>query len=178
MPKARAARSRQRSGPSSIAALLPALALMLLAAGSAPALAAPPATPAQAGQPQTGLAIVPLSITTADGRSHSYRVEIARTPGQQAHGMMFRTEVPAATGMLFPFEAPRTASFWMENTLVPLDLLFIGADGRVRNIAANAQPKSQALLNSVGPVAAVLELAGGEAERIGARPGDRIRWGK
>ena len=134
--------------------------------------------PIVAGKPQTGLAVLPLSITTNDGQAHRYRVEVARTPEQQAHGMMFRTDVPAATGMLFPMDAPRPASFWMENTLVSLDLLFIGADGRIRNIAANAQPKSQALLNSIGPVVAVLELAGGEAARIDARPGDLVSWPK
>ena len=64
----------------------------------------------------------------------------------------------------------------MENTLIPLDLLFIGADGRIRNIIANAVPKSRAQLPSAGPVAAVLELAGGEADRIGARPGDKVVW--
>ncbi len=142
---------------------------------AAQAQAAPPAT-IPAGKAQTGLAVQPLSITTADGKAHRYRVEVAQTTAQQAHGMMFRTEVPPMTGMLFPFAEPRPASFWMENTLVPLDLLFIGSDGRIRNIVANAQPKSRALLNSVGPVIAVLELAGGEAERIGARPGDHVVW--
>jgi uncharacterized membrane protein (UPF0127 family) len=80
------------------------------------------------------------------------------------------------TGMIFPMDPPRPAAFWMENTLIPLDLLFIGADGRIRNIIANAVPKSRAQLPSAGPVAAVLELAGGEADRIGARPGDRVIW--
>jgi uncharacterized membrane protein (UPF0127 family) len=130
----------------------------------------------EAGKPQTGLPIVPLSITTADGMRHSYRVEVAQTSEQQAHGMMFRTGVPAGTGMLFPMQPPRAAGFWMENTLVSLDLLFIGADGRIRNIAADAVPRSRAQLLSVGPVAAVLELAGGEAARIGAQPGDMVVW--
>lgn len=140
------------------------------------AVSAPAITTQLAGKPQTGLAVVPLSITKADGQVLQYRVEVAATSGQQAHGMMFRTKVPQMTGMLFPMEPHRQASFWMENTLVSLDLLFIGADGRIRNIAANAVPRSQALLQSIGPVAAVLELAGGEAERAGIRPGDRVSW--
>jgi hypothetical protein len=90
--------------------------------------------------------------------------------------MMFRTRVPPQTGMLFPMSPPRSASFWMRNTLVSLDLVFIGADGRVRNIIADAVPKSEAMLPSLGPVAAVLELAGGEAARIGLKPGDKVRW--
>lgn len=158
----------------------PLLAALLLAfALFAPRGAATGAEPVAAavGAPQEGLAVATLVVATADGQRHRYRVEVAETAGQQAHGMMFRTKVPPMTGMLFLFPAPRPASFWMENTLVSLDLLFIGADGRIRNIAANAVPKSRALLNSLGPVVAVLELAGGEAERIGARPGDRISWG-
>ena len=162
----------QRSFPSV------AVLALLLAMPMAVAPAAPVAAEIVAGKPQTGLETLSLVITTADGKAHRYRVELARTEAQQAHGMMFRTEVPSGTGMLFPMEPPRPASFWMENTLVSLDLLFLGADGRIRNIAANAVPKSQALLNSVGPVVAVLELAGGEAARINARPGDSVRWGK
>ncbi len=119
---------------------------------------------------------MPLTIRTADGKVHSYKVEVAATPDQQSHGMMFRTKVPAGTGMIFPMSPPRSAAFWMRNTFVPLDLIFIGSDGRVRNIIADAVPKSEALLPSVGPVAAVLELAGGEAARIGLKPGDKVSW--
>jgi uncharacterized membrane protein (UPF0127 family) len=153
---------------------------VLLAAGLFPAPAAVAATAAVAiapGKPQTGLQVIPLVIETAGGRRHPYRVEVAATPAQQAHGMMYRTGMAPGTGMLFPLEPPRAASFWMENTLIPLDLLFIGSDGRIRNIVAGAVPRSRAPLSSVGPVVAVLELAGGEAERIGAQPGDRVRWG-
>jgi uncharacterized membrane protein (UPF0127 family) len=90
--------------------------------------------------------------------------------------MMFRTRMGPMTGMIFPMDPPRQATFWMENTLIPLDLLFIGSDGRIRNIISNAVPKSRAQLPSAGPVAAVLELAGGEADRIGAKPGDKVIW--
>lgn len=144
-----------------------------MAAQPAPAK---PGTAAVAGKPQTGLKVVPLSITTADGRVHRYKVEVAATAEQQATGMMFRTRVPAGTGMIFPMPTPRPASFWMENTLVSLDLVFIGADNRVRNIAADAVPMSRAALSSFGPVTAVLELAGGEAARIGLKPGDKVSW--
>lgn len=130
---------------------------------------------AEAGKPQTGLKVVPLSIS-AGGKVHRYKVEVAQTSAQQAHGMMFRTAMAPNTGMIFPMSPPRPASFWMENTLISLDLVFIGADGKVRNIVAGAVPRSQAPLSSFGPVAAVLELKGGEAERIGLKPGDAISW--
>jgi len=131
---------------------------------------------AQAGRPQTGLNVTPLTIKTRDGKRHVYKVELAQTPSQQAHGMMFRTSVRPKTGMLFLMQPPRPASFWMRNTLVSLDLVFIGANGKVRNIIGGAVPLSDAPLSSVGPVAAVLELGAGEAERIGLRPGDPVLW--
>ncbi|WP_448585473.1 DUF192 domain-containing protein [Thermaurantiacus sp.] len=128
-----------------------------------------------AGRPSAGLERVPLVLVTASGR-HRYTVEVAATPEAQATGMMFRTHVPPGTGMLFPFDPPRPASFWMRNTFVPLDLVFIGPDRRVLNIEAEATPLSETLRHSAGPVSAVLELAGGEARRIGLRPGDRVDW--
>ncbi|MGL6043448.1 MAG: DUF192 domain-containing protein, partial [Sandaracinobacteroides sp.] len=155
---------------------------ILLAAGALPqpapvaARSAPLAGTAQVGKPQTGLDVIALTIETSGGRRHGYKVELARSADQQARGMMFRTKVPRGTGMLFPFSPPRPAGFWMENTFVSLDLLFIGSDGRIRNIAADTVPMSRAQLQSVGPVAAVLELAGGEAARIGAKPGDKVSW--
>ena len=166
----------QSSWHRSVRAALPGLALALAALpAAAPAFATGSIA---AGKPQTGLKVVPLTIVTASsGKSHAYKVEVAQTEAQQAHGMMFRTAMAPNSGMIFPMHPPRTASFWMENTLIPLDLLFIGADGRIRNIIAEATPKSQAMLNSLGPVAAVLELKGGEAARIGAKPGDRVVWG-
>lgn len=126
--------------------------------------------------PQAQLPTIPLRITPADGKVRDYRVELARTAAEQARGMMFRTRVPPATGMLFPFDPPAPAAFWMKNTLVPLDIIFIGPDSRVQNIAANAEPLSERPLASHGSVRAVLELAGGEAARIGLRPGDRVQW--
>ena len=157
--------------------LLPAISAACLAA-AAPALAlAPPARAAPpAGQAQTGLRVVPLAITTTNGRVHHYRVELAETPEQQAHGMMFRSEMQPHSGMLFPYAPPTPVSFWMRNTFISLDIIFIGADGRVQNIAARAEPLSERPLPSRGAVKAVLELAGGEAARIGLRSGDHIRW--
>ncbi|WP_448581418.1 DUF192 domain-containing protein [Thermaurantiacus sp.] len=150
------------------------IAGLLLILPALPAAAREPVLEGPAA-PNAGLPRIALEVETARGR-HSYRVEVAATPAAQQTGMMFRTKVPPGTGMLFPFDPPRPAAFWMHNTFVALDIIFIGADGRVRNIAANATPMSLELRHSDGPVAAVLELAGGEAARIGLKPGDRVRW--
>ncbi len=128
------------------------------------------------GAPQTGLATRKLTVTTAGGKSHAYTVEIAATQQQQATGMMFRKAMPAGTGMLFPMNPPRPASFYMRNTYLPLDIIFIGTDRRVQTIGANATPLSESLVSSTGPVIAVLELRGGEAARIGLKPGDKVAW--
>ena len=95
---------------------------------------------------------------------------------QQARGLMFRTAMGADEGMLFPMDPPRGASFWMRNTVIPLDLIFVGVDGRISNIAANAVPYDESPLRSVGLVIAVLELNGGRAAQLGLKPGDKVSW--
>jgi uncharacterized protein len=129
---------------------------------------------APAEQPQR-LAAVPLTIDTNRGRVR-YKVEVARSQREQAIGMMYRRSVPTRTGMIFPMQPARFASFWMMNTYVPLDLIFIRADGTIASIARNATPLSLDPIQSYEPVAAVLELAGGEAARVGMRSGDHVRW--
>lgn len=123
--------------------------------------------------PQRGLRVEKLSIATPAG-VRSFNVEMADTPRSREIGMMWRTEVPRGTGMLFDFKTPETATFWMENTLVSLDLIFIRADGLIANIAANAQPLSRALIPSDGPVLAVLEIGAGESRRLGLAVGQRV----
>lgn len=154
--------------------------LRLLALAAALVLAAPLAVPVVAGEaavgvPQTGLKTVPLTIHTATGK-HRYTVEVAATPEQQATGMMYRRTMAADHGMLFPFSSPRLLTFWMENTWLPLDLVFIGADGRVVSVAADAKPMSRDQITSSGPALTVLELGGGAAARIGVRPGDKVSF--
>ncbi len=114
-----------------------------------------------------------LQLITASG-THKLAVEVARTPGQQALGLMYRTELAPNTGMLFVHDRPREAAMWMKNTYIPLDMVFIKADGRVHHIEANTEPHSEALISSNGPVSAVLELAGGAAERMRLKPGDKV----
>lgn len=124
---------------------------------------------------ESGLAQVPLTVSSMNG-PHHFTVEIARTPTEQQRGLMFRQSLAPDRGMLFPFAEREQASFWMKNTLIPLDLIFIRSDGTIANIAANAKPYDETPLSSEGPVGAVLELAGGRAARLGIRAGDRVSW--
>ena len=133
------------------------------------------AATAPARHPASGLAVVPLTIASANAR-HAFRVEIARSGEEQAKGLMFRTAMGANEGMIFPMEPARQASFWMKNTVISLDLVFIGPDKRIESIAANAVPYSLSPLSSKGSVSAVLELNGGRAAQLGLAPGDRVAW--
>jgi hypothetical protein len=150
-----------------------ALALALTTAGCT---AAPPDIPKQTrGQTQTGLKVIPLTIDH-DGRRSAFRVELAATPDQQARGLMFRPALADDAGMIFPMDPPRPASFWMRNTMIPLDIIFIGPDRRITNIAANTTPFSDASIHSQGSVSAVLELRAGKAAALGLAPGHRVNW--
>ena len=130
---------------------------------------------AAAAHPVSGLAVIPLSVTSA-GKVHRFRVELARSDAEQEKGLMFRTAMGADEGMIFPMSPPRRAAFWMRNTVIPLDIIFIGSDHRILNIAANAVPYDERPLPSVGAAAGVLELNGGRAAALGIGPGDRVEW--
>lgn len=112
----------------------------------------------------------------SQGRTHRFTVEMAATPEQQATGLMYRTALAPDRGMIFPFAPPRPASFWMRNTLIPLDMIFIRSDGTIANIAVNTVPLSEQPVTSDGTVAAVLEIAGGRSVELGIAAGDRVRW--
>ena len=124
---------------------------------------------------QSGLANVPLTIHSQNG-DHRFSVEIAATPEQQERGLMFRRALPPDEGMVFPYDPPQPVGFWMKNTLIPLDMLFIGADQRVGRIAADVPPLSLDTVPSGIPVTAVLELRGGRAAELGISVGDRVEW--
>ena len=141
--------------------------------GAAPAAAATAAQ--EAVHPESGLAVVPLTVSHG-GKTHKFRVELARSSQEQAKGLMFRTAMGANEGMLFPFDPPRDASFWMKNTVIPLDIIFIGTDGKVLNISANAAHYSLEPRSSEGVTKAVLELNGGRAAELGIAPGTRVEW--
>ena len=156
--------------------------LILLAAGCSPhAATAGSAAPAVSGaasaavHPVSGLAVIPLSVT-ASGSVHRFRVEIARSDAEQEKGLMFRTVMGVDEGMIFPMQPPRSAAFWMKNTVIPLDIIFIGSDHRILNIAAKAVPYDETPLPSAGAAAGVLELNGGRAAELGIGPGDTVEW--
>jgi uncharacterized membrane protein (UPF0127 family) len=115
----------------------------------------------------------PLEIATRTG-VHVFAVEMAVTPEQQAKGLMFRRELPEGQGMLFDFQTEQPASFWMKNTYISLDMIFIRADGRILRVAENTVPHSEALVSSGGPVRAVLEVIAGTAKKLGIAAGDRV----
>ncbi|MBB4406070.1 MULTISPECIES: DUF192 domain-containing protein [Agrobacterium tumefaciens complex] len=117
----------------------------------------------------------PLTIETASGKTHNFVAELALDDAQRAQGLMFRKSMPSENGMLFDFGETRAVAMWMRNTLIPLDMLFIGSDGRITHIHENAVPHSEAIISSRGPVKFVLELNGGAAKRSGIKPGDMVR---
>lgn len=114
-----------------------------------------------------------LVIHTATGE-HRFNVEVVDTPETRARGLMFRASLAPDAGMLFDFKEERPVSFWMRNTFIPLDMVFIRKDGTVANVHANARPHDTTSIPSAGPVTFVLEIAGGRAAEIGLRAGDRV----
>ena len=121
-----------------------------------------------------GTATERLEIETAKG-AHAFTVELATTADQQATGLMYRREMAADAGMLFVYPPGSRVTMWMKNTLIPLDMLFIGPAGRITHIVERTVPMSTELIGSNGPVRAVLELNAGTASRLGIKPGDRVR---
>jgi hypothetical protein len=117
---------------------------------------------------------VPLTIRSKNG-VHRFTVEVAATPQQQETGLMFRTSVGADRGMIFPYDPPQEVAFWMKNTLIPLDIVFIGVGGKIVRIT-NAQAMDLTPLPSGAPVTGVLEIAAGRAKQLGIREGDKVSW--
>ena len=114
-----------------------------------------------------------LVVATRNAQ-HRFTIELARTPAEMERGLMFRDRLAPDHGMLFLYEGDRAVSFWMKNTLIPLDLIFADASGRIVQIAERAVPMSTALISSDGPVRAVLEVNGGTADRLDIAVGDRL----
>ena len=102
-------------------------------------------------------------------------VEITESNEEKAKGLMFRTSLPDDQGMLFFYDTPQDITMWMRNTYIPLDMVFIKADGVIHRIEARTEPLSESIISSQGNVVACLELAGGAAERMGLKPGDIVR---
>jgi uncharacterized membrane protein (UPF0127 family) len=131
---------------------------------------------AETAQPgaQTGLREVPLTIHSKTG-VHKFTVEVAATPEQQERGLMFRRSIAPDHGMIFPYNPPQHVAFWMKNTVIPLDIIYIRDDGHIARIVT-AKPLDETPLPSGEPIVAVLEIAGGRAAQLGIRPGDLVRW--
>jgi uncharacterized protein len=115
----------------------------------------------------------PLEIITSTGVV-PFSVEVMRTDEERAKGLMFRKELPEGRGMLFDFRPEQPVSMWMKNTLIPLDMIFIQADGRILRIAENTEVESERIIPSGGPVRGVLEVIAGTARKLGIKPGDRV----
>lgn len=148
-----------------------AFALLLsLSPAMLPAMS--PDAAAQMG-PQTGLNRDNLVIETKGGQRHSFNVDLALTPQQQAIGLMFVEKMADEKGMLFLNDRESKLSFWMKNTLIPLDIIFIDARGHILNIQ-HGKPLDLTPLPSAGPALAVLEINGGLAGKLGIKPGDRL----
>lgn len=113
-------------------------------------------------------------VVRDDGVTVAFQVEIAATAAERAQGLMQRTALDARTGMLFDFGRETAIRMWMKNTLIPLDMLFIGEGGGIRYIAANTVPNSEALIVAPEPARYVLEINAGDAARFGLQPGDTL----
>jgi len=144
-----------------------ALAALLLVTGVAQA------QPAQL-EPLNHFPTARLTVESS-GRVHPFNVWIADTEARHEQGLMFVKALPPNQGMLFLFGFPQPTSFWMKNTLIPLDMLFIAPDGRIIRIAERTEPMSLKQVDSMGVILGVLELAGGTAERLKLHAGDRVR---
>jgi uncharacterized membrane protein (UPF0127 family) len=124
----------------------------------------------------TGLAVAAEETVEVVSRTgvHTFAVELAVNDEQRARGLMYRRELLEGRGMLFDFHREQEISMWMQNTYIPLDMIFIRGDGRIHRIAENTEPLSTRIISSGGPVRAVLEVIGGTAKKLGIRPGDRV----
>ncbi|MGD9783802.1 MAG: DUF192 domain-containing protein [Hyphomicrobiaceae bacterium] len=114
-----------------------------------------------------------LHVVTDTGR-FALDIEVAETEAQKRLGLMFRTTIAAGRGMLFPYAPAQEITMWMRNTYVSLDMVFIRADGVVHRVETGTEPMSEAIIASRGDVSAVLEIAAGEAKRLGIRAGSRV----
>lgn len=150
--------------------LFPALARLVGAAAVVMAIGFVAAAGGRAAEPAR---VEPLAVETAKG-SFTFAVEIADTPELRRRGLMFRHRLPDDRGMLFDWGAVGPVSMWMRNTYVSLDMVFIASNGRVVGVVERTVPLSETIISSPEPVAGVLELAAGTAERIGLKPGDRV----
>jgi len=118
--------------------------------------------------------LMPLTIASSTG-THLFTVDVAATAEQQEKGLMFVKQLAPDRGMIFLYDPPQAVAFWMRNTLIPLDIIYIRPDGTIARIA-NAKALDETPVPSGEPVVAVLEIAGGRAGQLGIAPGDKVEW--
>jgi len=124
--------------------------------------------------PSGALTITDVGKGASKKAQHDFTVWLADTPQRQAQGLMFVRSLPADRGMLFVHAEPRPMSMWMKNTYIPLDMVFIDSSGRIQQIVEQTTPHSLDLIRSDAPALAVLEIAGGEAKRLGLHTGQQV----
>ena len=152
-----------------------AASVLLASLLSLPCLHAATAQDAEPTAAQPTLGQDHLAVVGQDGVRHEFLVELARTPRQQEIGLMFRTSIPAAGGMLFVWPEPQRSAMWMKHCPVPEDMVFVGVDNRIMHIAENTVPYSLADVDSHGLAKATLELQGGITAKLGIRVGDLVQ---
>lgn len=126
--------------------------------------------------------LLPLAACSSDDRlvihtetgDYPFSIELVDTPESRAQGLMYREKLDANAGMLFDFKQEQMTAFWMQNTLIPLDMIFIAPDGEVKTVHVNARPLDRTSISSQVPVQFVLEIPGGRSLEIGLKAGDRI----
>jgi uncharacterized membrane protein (UPF0127 family) len=126
--------------------------------------------------PQSGLREVPLTIKSKT-KTHHFTVEVAATPEEQEKGLMFRRSLAGDRGMIFPYDPPQEVAFWMKNTLIPLDIIYIRSDGTIVRIT-KAEAMDLTPLPSGEPITGVLEIRAGRAAELGIQEGDTVSWTK
>lgn len=145
------------------------MALFLMVAGQTIV-----ASGVSAAQTKPHFSSEPLSISSHTGASHAFTVEVAVNDAEREYGLMFRTDMAADHGMLFRFDKVQRVQMWMQNTVLPLDMLFLDASGKVTHIVEQAVPYSQTIIDSGGPVRYVVELNGGIVQKLNLAVGDKV----
>jgi uncharacterized membrane protein (UPF0127 family) len=147
----------------------------LTTAACQPSASEPNASQQDLGRSPAGLEQKVLTVRTAAGQLHRFTVEVARTPDEQQRGLMNRQSLAPDRGMIFPYQPPQQVGFWMKNTFIPLDMIFVRTDGSIARIET-AVPLNLEPVSSLEPIASVLEIPGGRAAELGIKAGDRVSW--
>ena len=150
------------------------LALALLFGALGAGLACKNSQQMRAGASAGEVAAARVNIAVGGGRTVPFRVELARTEAEREQGLMYRDRMDVDAGMLFVFEREAPLTFWMKNTFIPLDMIFIGVDRHIVGIVENAEPRTLSARRVAGVSEYVLEINGGLSAKLGIRPGAAV----